>query len=103
MEKKYFFLIFFILIFSFSFSQTTEKMKEVRLYPNPAQTFFSVDGQGVKIEKIEIFSLLGVKEREIVSRFKYIRIDDLPRGIYMIKIYSKEGYVVKKLIKNSSE
>lgn len=88
------------MIYSFSFSQTNEKMKEIRLYPNPAKTFFSIDDQGVKIEKIEIFSLLGVKEREIKKHFKHIDIDYLPKGIYMIKIYSKKGYVVKKLIKN---
>ncbi len=102
MKKKYFLFLFFLFIFSFSFSQTTDRMKEIRLYPNPARNFFSVDDQGVKIVKLEIFSLLGVKEREIRSHFKNIKIDNLPKGIYMIKIYSKDGYVVKKLIRNSS-
>jgi len=101
MKKKYFFLLFFLFTFSFSFSQTTEKMKKVRLYPNPAKTFFSVDAKEVKIVKVEVYSLIGIKEREIHSHFKNINIDNLPKGIYMVKIYSRKGYVVKKLIKSS--
>jgi len=103
MKKKYFFLLFFLFIFHSSFSQTPEEMKEIKLYPNPAKTFFSIDSRDIKIDKIEIYSLIGIKEREIRSHFKYIDINTLPKGIYMIKIYSSKAYVVKKLIKNPSQ
>ncbi len=103
MKKKYFFLLFFLFVFNFSFSQIHEEMKAIKLYPNPAKTFFSIDSQDVKIYKIEIYSLIGIKEREIRSHFKYIDINTLPKGIYMVKIYSSKAYVVKKLIKNSSQ
>lgn len=71
----------------------------VSLYPNPVGEVLKIRSKGQKITKIEIFSLIGGKVQEINSNFKSIYLGNLSRGIYMIKIYSGQGYTVKKLIK----
>ena len=51
------------------------------------------------LEKIEIYSILGQKVKEVNMDFKSIQVNNLSRGIYMIKLYSEKGTVVRKLIK----
>ncbi len=100
MLKKHIITFLLFLTFGFSFSQNKGGLKDIKIYPNPAGSFFSVKSQGVTIERIVVFSILGVKERVIKDHFYHIDIGQLPEGIYMIKIYTRKGYVVKKLIKN---
>ncbi len=51
------------------------------------------------LEKIQVFSILGQKVKEVNSDFNDISTENLSRGIYMIKISSENGTTVRKLIK----
>ena len=102
MAKKYF-LTFLLVISFFAVSaqqRDPDPDQDIRLFPNPVNNVFGIEYQDVKIIRVEIFSIVGIKEREIIENFKLINVSELPKGIYMVKIFSDKGYVVKKLIKN---
>ncbi len=69
----------------------------VLLYPNPVSDILTIDSK-TPISKVEIYTVLGKKVKEINSEFKSIRINDLSNGVYIIRIYSDKDYTVKKLI-----
>lgn len=111
MLKLYF--AFFFLIVSSTYAQSIvvdnsaakqaeigdEKLTDfISLYPNPAYDVLHIRTENVTITKVEIFSLLGGKVKEINNNFNSIFLGDLLRGIYMVKIYAQDKYTVKKLI-----
>ena len=71
----------------------------LKLYPNPVTNILTIESKNVAISKVEIYSILGEKIKEINSNFGSITTDKLPKGIYIIKIYSEKGMVMKKTIK----
>ncbi len=72
--------------------------ENLNIYPNPVSDILTVDSK-LPLSKIEIYSILGQRVKEINSDFNSISTNYLSRGIYMIKIYSEKGTTVKKLIK----
>ena len=72
---------------------------EVRIFPNPVSKNLTIDS-GSKISKIEIYSLLGTKVKDIKSsEFNSISISSLSSGMYLIKIFTEKSSVVKRIIK----
>ena len=72
--------------------------KSVRFYPNPAGNYLTIDSD-ITLTKIEIFSILGKKIKELKKDFKSIPIYDLSKGVYIVKLQSENGLATKKLIK----
>jgi len=70
----------------------------INLYPNPVTGYFVIESK-LHIIKVEIYSVLGQKLKEVNSDFDFLTTADLLRGIYMIRIYSEKGIAIKKLIK----
>ncbi len=70
----------------------------MNIYPNPVSDILTVDSK-LPLTKVEIFSILGQKEKEINSGFNSIQLNNLISGFYIIKIYSEKGTTVRKLIK----
>jgi hypothetical protein len=71
----------------------------LKLYPNPVTNILTIESKNVKISKVEIYSILGEKIKEITSNFVSITTDKLPKGIYIIKIYSGKSSMIKKIVK----
>ncbi len=70
----------------------------INIYPNPVPDILTIDSK-IPIKKVEIYSVLGKKVKEINSEFKSIPIYDLSNGVYLIKIFSDKTYITKKMIK----
>ncbi len=70
----------------------------VKMYPNPAGNFLIINSK-IPVTKVQIFSLLGTKVKDIELDFRSIYLGELKSGIYMIKIYSGNISTTKKLIK----
>ncbi len=68
----------------------------VRMYPNPAQTMVHVTSDLVPVSKVEFYSLLGSKVLETTAH--EIPVDGLAAGLYLVKIYSGNAFVTKKLV-----
>jgi len=71
----------------------------IKIYPNPIKNILTVDTLRVDISKIEIYSVLGKRLKVIENNYKSIPVNDLSQGIYLIKIYSENESVMKKIIK----
>jgi len=71
----------------------------IKFYPNPVSNTLSIQSENILIERVEIYSYLGIKIDEIDSEFGHIQTDKLSKGIYIIKIYSEKGSTTRRLIK----
>lgn len=72
---------------------------EVSLYPNPARDFVTIVGNHIR--SIEIIGLMGQSfGRQIVNAdHAEISLQNLPNGVYFIRVETPESVSVKKLIK----
>ncbi|MCK8479473.1 endonuclease [Psychroserpens algicola] len=77
-----------------------EALEAVKMYPNPA------NGNEVTIESnydlnVEVYDVLGKKItiQKITSNQKKLNISTLSRGVYLVKLNSENGSIIKKLIK----
>ena len=70
----------------------------VRFYPNPFNNSISIESDA-NLSKVEIYSILGKKIKEINSNFESIKMDDVNSGVYVVKAISDKGSTTKMLIK----
>lgn len=83
-------------------TQDVEGFGMVKLYPNPAKSHFSVEGD-TDIKQIKIYNLTGqvVKEFQSKSIESTNDISSLSSGVYFVELSSVNGNkIVKKLVKN---
>ena len=71
----------------------------LKIYPNPLTNILTIESKNISISKVEIYTILGKKIKEVTSNLNHIATDYLPNGLYLIKIYSEKGMVMKKTIK----
>jgi len=78
-------------------------INKIKVYPNPASTYFSVsegDYSNDPAAQLKIFNIYGAEvlyEKGIQNK---INISQLPSGIYVVKIASKNKYYTAKLLIN---
>ena len=72
------------------------------IYPIPANNFFYIIQSGYMDAKAEIYNLKGelIQAQPLVSNKTYVNIDGLINGVYLVKITTKGGVKVRKLIKS---
>ena len=73
--------------------------KSIVFYPNPVTDVLTINSPIISITKVEIYSIIGKRVKEIQSNFETIKTNDLSKGVYLVRIYSDKGDMVKKLIK----
>lgn len=75
--------------------------ESIKLYPNPANDVINLStSNSLSINKLEIIDINGRKIKSIKNIInKEINISDLNKGLYLINIYSTDGMVTKKIIK----
>ena len=112
---KHYTVFFFFFLFAFSavctaqeeLPQSTPGQEEmtsfklhqaVKMFPNPVQHYVNLQSS-IPVTRVQVFSLLGQKLKDIPKNPSRIYLGDLDPGIYMIKIYSNEHHITKKLVK----
>lgn len=70
----------------------------ITLYPNPVSDILTIDSE-IPLTKVEVYSMLGKKVKEINSDFTSIPIDNLSNGVYIVRMHSENGVVNRKIIK----
>ena len=93
---------FTITINPLSFIETT--MDKFLVYPNPTTGELRVESGKLKIASVEIFDFYGKMQkaeyRKQNGEIKIVMdISDFFAGIYFVKIYTEEGEVIKKVVK----
>ncbi len=70
----------------------------IKLYPNPASNRISITSSAF-INKIECYSVNGLKLFTAPTGQTTLSITDLPRGIYFLQIQTEKGLVLKRFSK----
>jgi hypothetical protein len=66
------------------------------LFPNPSSGKVFIDAKNQEIENIQVFSTIG--QLVINTGSENNVLEDLPKGIYFVKIKSNKGVFVNKLV-----
>lgn len=77
---------------------STGKAVEAKLYPNPVRNEIFIKSD-LQVNKVEICSLTGgvlIQENNFNER---ISVSGLPAGVYMAKIHTDKGVLVRKFVK----
>jgi len=77
-----------------------EKISSITLYPNPA-----IDDLQIKyLDGVGSFTLSDLSGRQLINKKitndELVSVSALPKGIYIIKITSKDGTIEKKVVKD---
>jgi aminopeptidase N len=75
-----------------------ELQENIVLAPNPASSFVElIVPERIVVEKVELYNTLGqLISQKTTSQFS---IEDLSTGLFVVRIYTNEGIVVKNLLK----
>jgi len=71
---------------------------QLKIFPNPAQNEIFIESDS-QIEKVEIYSLTGVLIKLENNFTGKISISALPRGVYLLKVYTDKASAVSKIVK----
>lgn len=80
-------------------STSTEEInvESIALYPNPSTDFFQIRNDD-NVKHISLHSILGKKVFDMNHESeKAYNISDLGRGMYMVRMYDRDGDVIKVL------
>lgn len=77
-----------------------EIKKSITFFPNPFTDVLTIDSKIFDLNKVEIYSVSGMKIKIINSNFESINTSNLSQGLYILKIYTLKGSAFIKLIKN---
>ena len=111
MNKNYFRILLFILLFSISlcsFSQnpvnkraTKQNIEQLSIYPNPVtngKTVVFITTKQNLVKKVDVFNVLG---KQVLSTFitgKTLNIANLSKGVYVLKITENANSENRKLV-----
>ncbi|HRZ98056.1 MAG TPA: T9SS type A sorting domain-containing protein [Paludibacter sp.] len=73
-------------------------MESLKLYPNPVINSLNIYSNS-HIDKVEIYNMSGILVRSVDDKISNIDLSNLNGGSYLVKVFTKEGYVVRKLVK----
>jgi hypothetical protein len=76
-----------------------ELQNQVNIYPNPTTGELKVTSNGLRITSVEIFDVLGRKQKAESKKENEIDISHLPDGVYFVKITIEQETVIKKIVK----
>ena len=73
---------------------------EVKVYPNPANEYTTIEATGYRIDKVELINLLGqtVFTSEVNDSVIRINTIDLLNGTYFAKIYFSNNNTITKKV-----
>ena len=73
--------------------------EQILIYPNPASTEINIDTKYLNPTKIEVMSIIGqtISSNTDVSNLTKIDVSNFSKGIYLVKITSKSGVVLKEV------
>ena len=83
-----------------NFSNEDFNSTQFSIYPNPTTNLLHIESGEVEIQRIEVFNLTGKRVLQInANNSEIIEVGHLDRGLYLLKIQTTSGSVVKKFVK----
>ncbi|AUP77338.1 T9SS type A sorting domain-containing protein [Flavivirga eckloniae] len=80
-----------------SIAQEEVTDSSILIYPTPASEYINIPSNNITIKRIEMVNSLG-KRVLTTQKTNQIRVDQLQRGLYFIKLDTNKGKLVKKVI-----
>lgn len=74
-----------------------KEKKSIEISPNPTHDFININSTS-KIEKVEIYSTEGSLRQSHGGNTQSISIKNLPKGIYLLNVYGKNGVLTSSKI-----
>lgn len=81
-----------------SLADNTFSENAISVYPNPFKNNLYINNPNSSIEKYELYNLLGNKVQEDVIQSNEIKTGNLAKGIYFLKLYTNDSFILKKVI-----
>ena len=69
------------------------------IYPNPTSEILNIKSEQ-KISRIEVYDISGKLLKSVDGKAKNVSVSSLNKGMYLIKLYTENGVVNSKFIKN---
>lgn len=100
-STKFYLLIFFCwfsLLRGVAQNQQNTNANQVRLFPNPATEFVVLYDETNSVEQLIFFNIVGrqVKQFRVSEGMRY-QLGDLPDGIYLVRMVSHQGNIIKTI------
>jgi hypothetical protein len=73
-------------------------IRPIQIYPNPAQNELFIKSD-FRIEKVEIYTIVGSLVFSEGNFKDKISVSALPTGFYLLKVYTDNGLMVRKFVK----
>ncbi|MDO7173272.1 T9SS type A sorting domain-containing protein [Mariniflexile sp. AS56] len=72
---------------------------KLKIYPNPAQDFITVESNSVKISSVELYNLIGQKVKsQSVLKDNKLNVSDLSKGMYLLKVNTEDSSATRKIL-----
>ena len=74
-----------------------ENNSKLSVYPNPAKDSFTVEGEG--LQSVEVYNMVGQKVYSTLceGHSTVINLNGVETGIYMVKVYTTDGEISRKI------
>ncbi len=73
-----------------------ELASQVKIYPNPTTEFINIESTKT-IDKLELYDLLGKRVSQ-TRQSNQIKINHLPNGVYLLKVFADGKNITKKIV-----
>ncbi len=85
----------------YTYTRNNKPKESVKLYPVPCQDYLNIDNAGGFYE-VSVYDLTGRKIKNVVLNRgnNILYMDDIPKGVYLLKFSNINECVIKKVIKN---
>lgn len=88
------------IFYNYPLDVSQNNQNKFNIFPNPTSSNLFISQNEVNIQKIEIVTMTGITAKTISTPKQEIDLTSLPKGMYLIKIYSNNGLTIKKILKN---
>ena len=78
------------------------QLSDIMIFPNPFKYSISVENHSaIKISSLELYNMAGslMKDQIVQEKNMTLHLADVPDGVYLLKLHTREGILVMKLIK----
>lgn len=76
-------------------------LDEINIYPNPVKDYLVVESNTLNVEKVEVYSVTGklLVSQSLNKNTNNIDFSSFSSGLYLVKIASDKGTLVKRIVK----
>lgn len=82
-----------------SLNPEIETTNEIKVFPNPSNSFIELDMVPTEFQSLSIFNSHGVSVHSTTNNSKVLNIANLSKGLYFIVIHHSEGQDISKFYK----